>query len=61
MMDETIQINCLIVDDEPLSRDVLKRFIEDTPYLTLLGACADALEATVFLQKQKLIEKNWHK
>lgn len=45
-------INCLIIDDEPLSRDVLKGFIQDHPDLNLAGECKDALEAMTFLEKQ---------
>jgi DNA-binding LytR/AlgR family response regulator len=44
-------ISCLIVEDEPLSQDVLKKFIEDTPLLHLSGICSDALEALTFLQE----------
>ncbi|KYG75810.1 MULTISPECIES: LytR/AlgR family response regulator transcription factor [Roseivirga] len=44
-------IKCLIVDDEPLSRQVLKGFVSDHPDLELAGECKDALEAMSFLQK----------
>ena len=43
-------IFCLIIEDEPLSQDVLKKFVEDTPVLNLSGICSDALEALEFLQ-----------
>jgi len=43
-------ISCLIVEDEPLSQDVIKKFVEDTPMLSLSGICSDALEALKFLQ-----------
>ncbi|MBO6495909.1 MAG: response regulator transcription factor [Roseivirga sp.] len=45
-------IKCLIVDDEPLSRQVLKGFVFDHPDLQLGGECKDALEAMSFLEKQ---------
>ena len=38
--------SCLIVDDEPLSRDVLKRYIAEVQDLELLGECRNAAEAT---------------
>lgn len=38
-------IRCLIIDDEPLSRNVLKTFVSDHPDLTLVGECKDAFEA----------------
>ncbi len=44
-------IKCLIVDDEPLSRQVLRGFVADHPDLELAGECKDALEALSFLEK----------
>ena len=38
-------IKCAIIDDEPLSRDVLRQFIEDHPDLELSGEYKDALDA----------------
>jgi DNA-binding LytR/AlgR family response regulator len=38
-------IKCLIVDDEPLSLDVLEKYISDIPDLELVGRCLDAFEA----------------
>jgi DNA-binding LytR/AlgR family response regulator len=43
-------LSCLIVDDEPLSQDVLEKFVEDAPMLQLKGICSDALEALDFLR-----------
>ena len=42
-------LSCLIVEDEPLSQDILKKFVEDTPMLRLSGICSDALEAIEFM------------
>jgi DNA-binding LytR/AlgR family response regulator len=38
-------MNCIIVDDEPIARDILKTYIEQIPYLTLVASCEDAFEA----------------
>ena len=38
-------IRCAIIDDEPLSRDVLRQFISDHPDLFLAGEYKDALES----------------
>jgi len=38
-------LNCLIVDDEPLSLDVLEKYINDIPGLELVGRCLNAFEA----------------
>uniref|UniRef100_UPI004048245B LytR/AlgR family response regulator transcription factor n=1 Tax=Roseivirga sp. TaxID=1964215 RepID=UPI004048245B len=45
-------INCLIVDDEPLSRDVLKTYCADHPELEIVGICKDAFEAMATMEKQ---------
>lgn len=39
------KVNCIIVDDEPASRDVLKRYISDIETLTLISECRNAIEA----------------
>lgn len=40
-----MNINCIIVDDEPIARDILKNYIEQVPYLILIACCEDAFEA----------------
>lgn len=47
-------IRCLIVDDEPPARDVLRRYIEAVPSLTLAGECGNGIEAMSFLQQQSV-------
>ncbi|HVW97458.1 MAG TPA: response regulator transcription factor [Mucilaginibacter sp.] len=39
------KIGCLVVDDEPIARDILKTYIERLPELSLLGDCKNATEA----------------
>lgn len=39
------KIGCLVVDDEPIARDILKTYIEQLPELSLLGSCKNATEA----------------
>ena len=48
----TIQIRSIIVDDEPMARDVVRRYIEKIPTLKLMGEFGNAIDATVFLQEQ---------
>jgi len=45
-------MQCLIVDDEPLARDVLRRYVAKLPYLHLAGECSNAIDAFSFLQRQ---------
>ena len=46
--------NCLVVDDEPMARDVLRRYIEKVPTLKLTGECSNAIDALVFLQNNNI-------
>ena len=47
-------ISCLIVDDEPLSRDVLRAFVNDHPELELAGEAKDALDAMSLLNTKSV-------
>ncbi|HTJ13332.1 MAG TPA: LytTR family DNA-binding domain-containing protein [Dinghuibacter sp.] len=47
-----MNLNCIIVDDEPIARDLLRTYIEQVPYLTLAATCADAFEAMQALGRQ---------
>ena len=49
-----MKINCLIVDDEPLSQEVIADFVKDCPELKLAGICNNALEAANILQSQNI-------
>lgn len=44
-------MTCLIIDDEPIARDILRTYISDTPQLTLAGECESAMDALVFLKE----------
>ncbi|MEQ9422826.1 MAG: response regulator transcription factor [Cyclobacteriaceae bacterium] len=46
-----MDIRCLVIDDEPLARDGLAGYIDEVPYLKLLGKCKNAIEATTKLQE----------
>ncbi|MEN8230601.1 MAG: response regulator transcription factor [Bacteroidota bacterium] len=45
---------CMIIDDEPLSRDVLRKYIGELKDLTLVAECRDAFEATRHLSREKI-------
>jgi len=45
-------IRCLIIDDEPLSRQVLQSYAEDHPDLVVSGVCKDAMEAIKHLETE---------
>jgi len=47
-------INCIVVDDEPASRDVLEKFILDCPTLNLVCSCKNAFEASEAINNEKI-------
>jgi DNA-binding LytR/AlgR family response regulator len=47
-------VKCIIVDDEPLSQDVLKKYIADTPMLELINVCSDAFEASQIISSNEI-------
>ncbi|MEO1052287.1 MAG: LytTR family DNA-binding domain-containing protein [Bacteroidota bacterium] len=42
-------MNCLIIDDEPLAHNVIKRYCENLPHIQIIGSSHTALEALEFL------------
>ena len=53
-INETSMTQCLVVDDEPMARDVLRRYIEKVPTLSLTGECSNAIDALIFLQNNTI-------
>ena len=47
-------IRCLIIEDEPLAAEVLKDYIQQVPFLTLVDTCSDALFALEVLKKEQI-------
>ncbi|GAA4272752.1 response regulator [Aquimarina gracilis] len=48
------KITCLVVDDEPLARDILVNYISRVDNLELIGNCANALEAFNVIAKKNV-------
>jgi len=46
--------NCIIVEDEPLAQNVLKKYIGEHPTLELVAVCNNALEAQTALTQQTI-------
>jgi two-component system LytT family response regulator len=53
-MNETQTIRCLIIDDEPPAREIIRRYVQEIPTLQLMGECANAIQALTFLQQQSI-------
>ncbi|SDL35449.1 two component transcriptional regulator, LytTR family [Salinimicrobium catena] len=48
-----MRYQALIVDDDPLARKVLHRYLESVPQVETMGNCCNALQAIDFLGKKK--------
>ncbi|HVE60984.1 MAG TPA: LytTR family DNA-binding domain-containing protein [Chitinophagaceae bacterium] len=44
-----IPVKCMIVDDEPMARDVIRRYIESIPSLSITGEFGNAIDAMIFM------------
>ncbi|MET0462161.1 MAG: LytTR family DNA-binding domain-containing protein [Chitinophagaceae bacterium] len=53
-MSEHTLIRCLVVDDEPPAREIIRRYIEQVPGLAFSGECGNAIQAFTFLQKNSV-------
>ena len=51
-MYESKTIKCLVVDDEPPAREIIRRYIEQMPVLELAGECGNAIQAFTLLQQE---------
>jgi len=50
-MQHNNKIQCLVIDDEPLAREILKQHIAGVDALALAGTCSNAVEAITFLKE----------
>src|SRR6478752_9724494 len=53
-MHEQTTIRCLIIDDEPPAREIIRRYIDDIPHLQLMAECSNAVQALSFLQQKEV-------
>src|SRR5258708_27487632 len=47
-------LNCIAVDDEPLALGLVSAFIEQTPFLNLVGRYSSAVDALKAIHEQKI-------
>lgn len=47
-----MNLNCIIVDDEPLALDLLETYVRRTPFLRLAARCDNAVEALAALDEE---------
>jgi DNA-binding LytR/AlgR family response regulator len=48
------QLNCLIIDDEPLARQGLQDYCNDISFINIVALCKDALQANDYLQHHEI-------
>jgi len=53
-MHDSKPIKCLLVDDEPPAREILRRYIDDIATMELAAECSNALQAFTVLQKETI-------
>lgn len=47
-------INCLVVDDEPIAREGMLEHMKQIDFMLPVAACKNAIEASTWLQQQKI-------
>lgn len=50
----TKRFRCIVVDDEPMARDILHRYIDRIPNLELVAEFGNAIDAALFLQSNEV-------
>jgi two-component system, LytTR family, response regulator len=45
-------MNCIIIDDEPMAIEILKRYVEDVSFLKLLNTFRDPIQALTFIHQK---------
>ncbi len=53
-MEPIRKYNCLIIDDEPPAREVLRRYIAQLPMLNLIGECGNAVQGISTLKQHHI-------
>lgn len=49
-----MNLNCIIVDDEPIARKLLQEYIEETDFLMLIGTAENPLKAIPLLKEKQV-------
>ena len=50
-----MNLNCVIIDDEPLAQNLLQSYVEKTPFLNLMGVYSSAVQAMKEMASQETI------
>jgi DNA-binding LytR/AlgR family response regulator len=52
--EKTMRLKALVIDDEPLSHEIIKKYAENLTSIEIAGFCSDAIEAFEMLNKQPI-------
>ena len=50
-----MNLNCVIIDDEPLAQNLLQSYVEKTPFLNLMGVYSSAVQAMKEMADQEVV------
>ncbi|MEO8416413.1 MAG: response regulator, partial [Ginsengibacter sp.] len=53
-MDSPEILRCLVIDDEPPAREIIRRYINELPVIELAGECGNALQSIALLQQEAI-------
>ena len=48
-----MNLNCVIIDDEPLAQNLIQSYVEKTPFLNLMGVYSNAVQAMKEMANQE--------
>lgn len=53
-MNQNQQLSCIIVEDEPLARNLITDYVSKVPYLKLIQACSSPMQAIELLRNESI-------
>lgn len=48
------KLSCIVLDDEPIGREIIENFVKEIPFLTLTNSFGDPVEALMFLENNSV-------
>ncbi|KIC61228.1 LytR/AlgR family response regulator transcription factor [Chryseobacterium taiwanense] len=48
------KLRCIVLDDEPIGREIIENFVKEIPFLTLTNSFGDPVEALMFLENNSV-------
>jgi len=46
------KLKCLVLDDEPIGREIIENFVNEIPFLELVSSFGDSLDAMTSAKQQ---------